>query len=500
MVSATTNFYQAAINLQKVYQEQQRIREFSRSARTYHQEQKIRTLQEFSRYEFLFSESYQRLQECGSTGIPSDLWDLEITTIVQAGDSFDTIYRAISREFDRRIREIQADPTGSDRLISKYEKDLIQVYNDFGSGCLDIIRENFGNAADITAGINKFQDKLMKSVRRMLKKQVPKFWQQGVTWAEISIQQAKKREEYKKPDIYIKANQDAIDALIERNLGFIKGMTEDAKKGMLAELTEGMIRGEGIDQLVKRISKYTDTEKRNGQSRAERIARTEVMYGLNAGTISRYKKDGIEKVQWLAGPDDRCCDTCINNNGKVFPINTAPSLPAHPNCRCVWTGYFETNKSIEDWADEYRYAEKENWAIYDKDGNIVGTGSGDETSARVTGDVKDRTLIHNHPGQYADMSPGDFNFANKKDPAVMVITGENGTITIRRPDKGWPTQAEADAAWKKSQDEGWRVLESYRKKWKGGIWTLEEAEKRGKHYVACGMYENLGIVNFIDES
>jgi len=209
------------------------------------------------------------------------------------------------------------------------------------------------------------------------------------------------------------------------------------------------------------------------------------------------------------------CDICSPRDGVVYPIDDHPYAPSHPRCRCTFVpkialpeGYEKeyiepTPKKeigIEDWAKEFRFAEKENWAIYDENGKIIGRGSGDENSARVTGDVKNRTLIHNHPGQYADMSTGDFNFANKNDPAVMVITGQNGTITIRRPAKGWPTQAEAEAAWYKGQDEGHRVLESYRKKWKSGEWTLEEAEKRGKHHVAGSMYENLGIVEYIDES
>ena len=77
--------------------------------------------------------------------------------------------------------------------------------------------------------------------------------------------------------IYVPINQEAIDALIERNASLVKCLTEETKKGIISELTEGMIKGEGIDDLVKRISKYVDSSPGNGQSRAERIARTEVM-------------------------------------------------------------------------------------------------------------------------------------------------------------------------------------------------------------------------------
>ena len=142
-------------------------------------------------------------------------------------------------------------------------------------------------------------------------------------------------------ELYIPANEDAIEALLLRNGSLIKGMTDDIKKEIIRELTEGMIRGEGIDQLVKRIERYIGSEEGKGQSRAERIARTEIMYALNKGSLSKYAGDGVEKVEWLAGPDDRCCDTCVNNNGKVFKISEAPSIPIHPNCRCCWIAYFD---------------------------------------------------------------------------------------------------------------------------------------------------------------
>ncbi len=309
MVTATTKFYQAVINLQKVFLEQQRSQQTRQGSRRFYQEKKEIILKGLTRYEYLFSDNYHRLTESGSVVTYPDLGHVEANQIyidgLLSGQSFQETYLQISRAFDRMIQEAQFDPTQSDRLISGYEKELVQVYNDFGSGCVDLIKENFGNPADTSSQIDKFQTKLMKSVRKMLKKQVFRFWQQGIDWAEINLQQAKKKK--KEADVYIPTNQAAIDALIERNLGFIKGMTEDQRKGMLGELTEGMLRGEGIDQLVKRLAPYVDAGSGKGQSRAERIARTEVMYGLNRGALSRYGQDGIEKVQWLAGPDNRCC-------------------------------------------------------------------------------------------------------------------------------------------------------------------------------------------------
>jgi len=352
MVTATTNFYRAALHLQQVVLNNQKFREAKKESRKFYQEQKSRTLREFSQYEYLFSDNYRRLQESGALVTYPDLGHVEINQIyidgLLSGQSYQETHLQVSRAFDRMIRESKADPTGGNRLISKYEKELIRVYNDFGSGCVDIIRDNFGNPAETSSQIDKFQTKLMKSVRKMLNKQVLMFWQQGEIWADINIKTLKSRmRREEKSDIYIPANPGAVDALIERNLGYIKGLTEDQKKKLLAELTEGMLRGEGIDELIKRIAPHIEAGEGPGQSRAELIARTEVMYALNQGAIDRCRQSGFEKVQWLAGPDDRICDECMENDGSVYEIGTEPSLPLHPNCRCVYIPYFGEDSSSE---------------------------------------------------------------------------------------------------------------------------------------------------------
>lgn len=140
-----------------------------------------------------------------------------------------------------------------------------------------------------------------------------------------------------KVDLYIGANKRAVEALIQRNLSLMSGLTEEAKKKVITSLTDGLIKGAGIDELVDNLLKEGLGW---SQSKAETVARTEIMYGLNQGTIKRYWEDGIEWVEWLAGPDDRCCEYCKSQNGKHWETNKAPVLPAHPNCRCTWVPYF----------------------------------------------------------------------------------------------------------------------------------------------------------------
>lgn len=490
-------FRDAAINLQKKYEGHQHFCTLQRESRRFYRDQKTKSLQEFSRYEFLFSDNYHRLQESGSLVTYPDLGHVEANQIyvdgLLSGQSFHETYLQVSRAFDRMIQEVQDLPK-SDRLISKYETELIKVYNDFGSGSVDIIRNNFENPAETSTQIDKFQTKLMKGVRKMLKKQVPRFWQQGIDWAEINLQKAKKKK--KEADVYIPPNQTAIDALIERNLGFIKGMTEDQKKGMLGELTEGMLRGEGIDQLVKRLTPYVDAGSGKGQSRAEMIARTEVMYGLNQGALKRYGQDGIEKVQWLAGPDNRCCDTCINNDGKVFSINNAPALPAHPNCRCTFLPYFDENaKWVDDWTDNYKDSDVENYGVYDEFGNLIGNGSGTSTQVEIQGDTKDKTVIHNHPGTTrADFSIGDMKYAFSHDVKEMVVVTPTGSrCSISRPKSGWPDPAEVEPAWKEVKSSHKDQMIQISKDVAYGKITESEALVKMQELLQPAFYSRLGL-------
>lgn len=142
---------------------------------------------------------------------------------------------------------------------------------------------------------------------------------------------------YKKPDIYVKTNPETIKALVSRNLDLIEGLCDDIRDKMLTILSEGLSQGKGIDEIIDEMEEAGFAY---GYA-AERIARTEIMYGLNEGALDRYKDDRIEKVQWLAGPDDRICEDCEEMDGTIYPIDEAPELPLHPCCRCVLTPVIE---------------------------------------------------------------------------------------------------------------------------------------------------------------
>jgi SPP1 gp7 family putative phage head morphogenesis protein len=89
------------------------------------------------------------------------------------------------------------------------------------------------------------------------------------------------------------------------------------------------MQGESIPHLAKRIQNAVQAI---GRTRAETIARTETMYAVNQGTLIRYSQAGVSKVKILAGLDERVCFQCESEHGNVYDIDSAPTLPFHPNC------------------------------------------------------------------------------------------------------------------------------------------------------------------------
>lgn len=101
---------------------------------------------------------------------------------------------------------------------------------------------------------------------------------------------------------------------------------------MKSELTNGIIQGKSIYQVANMMEDRLNV----GKSKTQRLVRTEYMHALNQGQIESYKAAGYTKLRWSATMDDRTSDICRKRNGKEYPIDQLPDIPAHPNCRCTF--------------------------------------------------------------------------------------------------------------------------------------------------------------------
>lgn len=114
----------------------------------------------------------------------------------------------------------------------------------------------------------------------------------------------------------------------ERNIAALKGITDEMSKTIKAQLSEGIVKGESMRKLAKRVSESTGVP----IQRARTMARTETMFAFNTAKDEEFRKYGVEKVEWVAALDERMCPVCGKLHGKVFEIDQCPPCPAHPNC------------------------------------------------------------------------------------------------------------------------------------------------------------------------
>lgn len=123
----------------------------------------------------------------------------------------------------------------------------------------------------------------------------------------------------------------AIDSLTQINLTYLKDITSSQNSAIVTSLREGMLAGEGIPDMVARITKTAQIPK----TRAVKIARTEVIRACDSGCRTRYDQYGVERVRWVAAHDARVCAICAALDGREFALKDAPSIPVHPYCRCT---------------------------------------------------------------------------------------------------------------------------------------------------------------------
>jgi len=144
----------------------------------------------------------------------------------------------------------------------------------------------------------------------------------------------------KKIDRNVSYNENALKFLQDMTFDNIKGMTEEVANDLKQELERGIINGEGIGKLTKRIDKVFD----KGENRAEMIARTETNRADNNGKLLAIKGSGLKmEKKWVTHEDDRTSPICMRLDGQTVRTDDffkdsvsgweGQSPPSHVNCR-----------------------------------------------------------------------------------------------------------------------------------------------------------------------
>lgn len=122
---------------------------------------------------------------------------------------------------------------------------------------------------------------------------------------------------------------------------WFKDYSVSQKQRITSAVKMSVIEGETVDQTIRRIrgtksAGYTDGVV-NGVTRrsAETLARTAISHVVQAARQATFEDNDevISALKWHATLDKRTSLVCITRDGKIFPLDTGPRPPAHPNCR-----------------------------------------------------------------------------------------------------------------------------------------------------------------------
>lgn len=129
----------------------------------------------------------------------------------------------------------------------------------------------------------------------------------------------------------------------------LKGITDDMADSIRREVTEGFAEGENPKKIARRL---TDEVKDMQRTRAETLARTEVIHAHAESSFDTYERAGVDVVshgEWQTAGDTEVCPFCRRLGGEVFRISEFRAnhavvfrgqtyrlgFPAHPNGRCA---------------------------------------------------------------------------------------------------------------------------------------------------------------------
>ena len=123
-----------------------------------------------------------------------------------------------------------------------------------------------------------------------------------------------------------------------KKIPWLKDRTGQTRENVFKTIKDGLKEGKPVSEIGgKKLGKGTiayDLKKIMGaeDSGMVRIARTEVARIQSAGSMTRYRANGIKKFKWLCGGDP--CPICAQYCNKIFNIDDMPEIPVHPNCTC----------------------------------------------------------------------------------------------------------------------------------------------------------------------
>lgn len=136
-------------------------------------------------------------------------------------------------------------------------------------------------------------------------------------------------------------------------------LSQRAQDGINAAINRGLVEGETVDQIVRRIrgtraNGYKDGVIQALRRNAEAITRTGVIHASTQAreTVYEANQDIIKGVMIVVTLDTRTCAECAGYDGHVYDVGVGPRPAFHVSCRCTTTPVLKSWRSMGINADE----------------------------------------------------------------------------------------------------------------------------------------------------
>lgn len=127
---------------------------------------------------------------------------------------------------------------------------------------------------------------------------------------------------------------------------WVKGIEQSDVRRIHDAIRIGITEGQTTDQIVRRIrgtksAKFQNGILQIGRRDAEAVVLTAIAHTQNRSKMEFYEanSDIIQGVQYVAVLDARTTPLCQSRDGKVYPLDKAPPIPAHFRCRSAYVPY-----------------------------------------------------------------------------------------------------------------------------------------------------------------
>jgi len=125
------------------------------------------------------------------------------------------------------------------------------------------------------------------------------------------------------------ASKRAVDRALTRGAARVTRINEFTREGLRKLIAQAVKDGLSPAEAGELVASWSGFD----EYRAERIARTELMFAYNAAAIDSYGAMGVERVEAIDGDDD---PECAERNGQTFTLEEAAAIEDHPNGTLDW--------------------------------------------------------------------------------------------------------------------------------------------------------------------